>query len=234
MESYSTHWRATIFAAILLHCLFALIFSYVLPYLAPEPKIEDVAEFEWIDVDLLPDNVIVIEEGVLPSEIVQETLPTFKAEDLFVPEFEMPEVKIEPLEPPSEIKPLEPPKPQKPQVIKDEQEARKQIEENPDKEVVVVPKDNRQLMGKPPVPIMEVYPEQGSGLGYKGYVLIAVTIGKDGKVKDAEVIQSSGRLFVDEITLKSARQWTFKPALDQNGKQMVSSKIITFDFKKFS
>lgn len=233
MTGYSTHWRATIFAAIILHCLAAPGFSYILPYLMPEPKIEDVAEFEWIDVDLLPDNVIVVEEGVLPPEIVQETLPTFKAEDLFIPEFEMPEVKIEP-PPQPETKPVEPPKPQNPQVIKEEQEARKQIEENPDKEVVVVPKENRQLLGKPPVPIMEVYPEPGSGLGYKGYVLITVRIGKDGKVKSAEIIQTSGRMFVDEIVLKAARQWTFRPALDQNGKPMVCDKVITFDFKKFS
>ena len=198
----------------------------------PEPKAADVAEFEWIDVDLLPDNVV-IEEEAIPIETVQEVLPTFKAEDLFIPEFEMPEVKIEP-PPPPEIKPVEPPKPQKPKVIKEEQEARKQIEENPDKEVVVVPKENRQLLGKPPVPIMEVYPEPGSGLSYKGYVLIAVRIGKDGKVKDAKVIQTSGRLFVDETALKAARQWTFRPALDQNGKPMVCDKVITFDFKKFS
>ena len=89
-------------------------------------------------------------------------------------------------------------------------------------------------MEQPPVTIKEVYPEAGSGLGFKGYVSIAATIGTDGKVHETEILQSSGRYFVDEIALKAAVQWTFKPARDQNGKPMQSIKIITFDFRKFS
>lgn len=231
MSGYSTYWRTTIFASIAFHFLSALGFSYVLPHLMPEPTIEDVAEFEWVDVDLLPPDVTVIEAEAIPTETVQEILPTFNARDLFVPELTIPEPIIEP--PPPEVKPIEPPKP--PQVAKTEQEVKQQIEsEEPPKEVVVVPPNAKQQMGRPPVAIMEVYPEKGSGLGYRGYVSIAVRIGKDGKVKSAEVVQTSGRYFVDEIACKAAMQWTFKPALDQNGKPMVCDKIITFDFKKFS
>ena len=61
-----------------------------------------------------------------------------------------------------EVKPIEPPKTQPP----------------PEKEVVVVPAKSKQLMGQPPVTIKEFYPEKGSGLGYRGYVSIAATIGK--------------------------------------------------------
>ena len=232
MNGYSTYWRTTIFAAIAFHFLAALGFSYVLPHLMPEPKIEDVAEFEWVDVNLLAPDVVVIEAQAIPVETVQETLPTFNAQDLFVPELTIPEPIIEP---PPEIKPLEPPKPQTPQVIKTEQEAQQQVqnEESP-KEVIVVPANAKQQMRQPPITLMEVYPQKGSGLGYKGYVLIAATIGKDGKVKATKVMHTSGRYFVDEIARKAAMQWTFKPALDQNGKPMVCDKIITFDFKKFS
>ncbi|MBE8951006.1 MAG: TonB family protein [Quinella sp. 3Q1] len=231
MSGYSTYWRTTIFASIAFHFLSALGFSYVLPHLMPEPTIEDVAEFEWVDVDLLPPDVTVIEAEAIPTETVQEILPTFNARDLFVPELTIPEPIIEP--PPPEVKPIEPPKP--PQVVKTEQESQQKVQsEEPPKEVVVVPPNAKQQMGRPPVAIMEVYPEKGSGLGYRGYVSIAVRIGKDGKVKSAEVVQTSGRYFVDEIARKAAMQWTFKPALDQNGKPMVCDKIITFDFKKFS
>ena len=231
MSGYSTYWRTTIFASIVFHFLSALGFSYVLPHLMPEPTIEDVAEFEWVDVDLLPPDVTVIEAEAIPTETVQEILPTFNARDLFVPELTIPEPIIEP--PPPEVKPIEPPKP--PQVVKTEQESQQKVQsEEPPKEVVVVPPNAKQQMGRPPVAIMEVYPEKGSGLGYRGYVSIAVRIGKDGKVKSAEVVQTSGRYFVDEIARKAAMQWTFKPALDQNGKPMVCDKIITFDFKKFS
>ena len=108
MSGYSTYWRTTIFASIAFHFLTALGFSYVLPHLMPEPTIENVAEFEWVDVDLLPPDVVVIEAEAIPVETVQETLPTFKAEDIFIPELTIPEPVIEP-PPQLEIKPLEPP-----------------------------------------------------------------------------------------------------------------------------
>ena len=235
MSGYSTYWRTTIFASIAFHFLTALGFSYVLPHLMPEPTIEDVAEFEWVDVDLLPPDVVVIEAEAIPVETVQETLPTFNAQDLFIPELTIPEPVIEP-PPVLEPKPLEPPKPQPPpQIVKTEQEAQQQVQsEEPPKEVVVVPANTKQQLGQPPVTVTEVYPEKGSGLGYRGYVSIAATIGKDGKVHATKVMRTSGRMFVDEIARKAAMQWTFKPALDQDGKPMVCDKIITFDFKKFA
>ena len=230
MTGYSTYWRTTIFASIIFHFLTALGFSYVLPHLMPEPTIEDAAEFEWVDVDLLPPDVAVIEAEAIPAETMQETLPTFNAQGLFIPELTIPEPIIEP--PPPEIKSIE--YSASPPIVKTEQEAKQQIEsEEPPKEVVVIPQGKQQL-GQPPVTITEVYPEKGSGLGYKGYVSIAATIGKDGKVKETKVIRTSGRYFVDEIARKAAMQWTFKPALDQDGKPMQCDKIITFDFKKFS
>jgi len=87
MNGYSTYWRTTIFAAIAFHFLAALGFSHVLPHLMPEPKIEDAEEFEFVDVDLFPPDVVVIEAEAIPVETVKENLPTFKAQDLFVPEF---------------------------------------------------------------------------------------------------------------------------------------------------
>ena len=235
MSGYSTYWRTTIFASIVFHFLMALGFSYVLPHLIPEPTIEDVAEFEWVDVDLLPDDVVVVEaEAIPPTEAVQETLPTFSPQDLFVPELAIPELKIEPIEPPMlEVKPIEPPKYQPLQVVNNATPAQAQAEEPP-KEEVVVPKNSKQQLGQPPVTLTEFYPEKGSGLGYKGYVSIAATIGKDGKVKATKVMRTSGRYFVDEIARKAAMQWTFKPALDQIGRPMECDKIITFDFRKIS
>ena len=232
MSGYSTYWRTTIFAAIAFHFLAVLGFSYVLPHFMPEPTLEDVAEIEWIDVDL-PEDVVVVQAEAIPTETVQETLPTFNAQDLFVPEFKIPEPAIEP---PPEVKPIEPPKsPPPPQVVQTEREAQQQVQsEEPPKEVVVVPANSKQQLGQPPVTVTEVYPQKGSGLGYRGYVSIAATIGKDGKVRATKVMRTSGRMFVDEIARKAAMQWTFKPALDQDGKPMECDKIITFDFKKFA
>ena len=237
MTGYSTYWRMTIFASIAFHFLMALGFSYVLPHLIPEPTIEDVSEFEWVDVDLLPDEVVVVEaEAIPPTETVQETLPIFNARDLFVPELNVPAPVFReepPLVPESKI--IEPPKSTPPpQVVNNEPTPQAKVEEPPPKEEVIVPKNTKQQLGQPPVTITEFYPEKGSGLGYKGYVSIAATIGKDGKVKATKVMRTSGRYFVDEIARKAAMQWTFKPALDQDGKPMECDKIITFDFKKFA
>lgn len=233
MTGYSTYWRTTVFVSIVLHFLAASGFSYVLPYLMPEPTIEDVAEFEWIDVDL-SEEVVVEAEASAPLEPVQETLPTFNANDLFVPRAYEPEpVFVEEVQPPPEIKPIERPQPPPP-VVKREPPAQSKAEVQSLKDEVVVSANANQLLGQPPVTITEVYPEKGSGLGYKGFVAIAATIGKDGKVKTTKVMWTSGRMFVDEIARKAAMQWTFKPALDQDGKPMECDKIITFDFKKFS
>lgn len=234
MEKYSTHWRATILAAIAFHCLIALGFSYLLPHLAPSPKTAQIVELEWLDADSLPEDATITAEEAIPAQSVQEAVSTFDAQDLFVPELKIPEPLPEPLpEPPPEVKITERPK-LPPPVINDDKESRKKIAEESVPEAPISPKDSKQLMGKPPVTIKEFYPQKGSGLGYKGVVLIAVTIGKDGKVKAANVVQTSGRMFVDEIALKAAAQWTFKPALDQTGRPMPCDKIITFDFKKLA
>ena len=226
MSGYSTHWRATIFAAIALHFLAAIIFSWLVPHLAPEKNFADVAEIELVDVDLLPPDVTVIEAEAIPSS-TQESLPTFDAADLVLPEIKIPEPI---LQPPPEVKPQEPPKPP-PQVIKDEPKPAQKIqEEEPPKELA--PKENHQRLARPPVTIKEVYPEQGSVLGFKGYISFAARLGKDGKVKSTEILQSSGRYFVDEIVRKAALQWTFRPALDESGRPMECDKIITFDFTK--
>ena len=236
MTGYSTYWRTTIFASIAFHFLTVLGFSYVLPHLIPEPTIEDVVPIEWVDVDL-PENVVVVQEEAIPLETVQETLPLFNARDLFVPELQIPDpVIVEEIPPLPDPKPIEPPKLQPPpKIVQPQQDTQQQAQdEEPPKEVVVVPANSKQQIGQPPVTLTEVYPEKGSGLGYRGYVSIAATIGKDGKVRATKVMRTSGRFFVDEIARKAAMQWTFKPALDQDGKPMECDKIITFDFKKFS
>ena len=228
MNGYSTHWAATIFAAIIFHFVAAAGFSYVLPKLAPEKNFEDVVEIELVDENFFQPEVVAQE--AIPSTDAQEVLPTFNAQDLFVPDLKIPEPKIEQ---PPEIKPLEPQKIQPPPKVeskpKPKPEQKIKPEEPPKEEPA--PEDKRQRLVRPPITIMEVYPEEGSVLGFKGYISFAARIGKDGKVKSTEILQSSGRYFVDEIARKAAVQWAFKPALDQSGRPMECDKIITFDFK---
>jgi len=233
MTAYATHWRATIFAAIILHVAAALVFSYVVPLFAPKPKLETVAELEWVDADLT-DDVTVIDTEAIPSDASQESLSAFDAGDLVLPELSIPEPpKIEPVAPSPQPKPIEPPKiqstPTKP-ADDVKPETKPPPAQEPAKEVAPV----QQVVTRPPITINAVYPEKGSGLGFKGYVSFAAHIDKNGKVTATEILQSSGRYFVDEIARKAAEQWTFKPALDQHGRPMECDKIITFDFKKFA
>lgn len=230
MTDYSPRWATTIFAAVTLHFAAALGFSLVEPKAEVVPTTEVASEFDWIDVEL-SDAV-----GVNAEEISsQENSPTpensspFSAKDLFVPETKIPELPtVEEIQP-HEVKPVERQRFQQPVTEKPK------VDESPkvDAPSKVEETAEAQRLEQPPVTIKEVYPEAGSGLGFKGYVSIAATIGTDGKVHETEILQSSGRYFVDEIALKAAVQWTFKPARDQNGKPMQSIKIITFDFRKF-
>ena len=224
MTGYSTYWRTTIFASIVFHFLMALGFSYVLPHLIPEPTIENVSEFEWVDVDLMPDEVVVVEnEAISPPEVVQESEPLFKAQDLIIPELNIPEFVMDPIEPPPKTVEIQPP----------QQSATNDPPKTEEQPKVETP-PKKQELGQPPVTLTEVYPEKGSGQGYKGYVSISARIGKDGKVKSTKVMRKSGRDYVDEVARKAAMQWTFRPALDQDGKPMECDKIITFNFKNFA
>lgn len=213
MKNYSPCWRATIFAAIVLHVAAAIILSYVAPLFEPAPKIQTLVELEWIDLDAAEE--IVVDAEAIPSDEA-EAVPTFDAEALRVPELPALEpIKLPELSPPQPVtlpkpkpKPVEQPKP-----ADDDNDTRR--------------------MKTPPVTLTEVLPEKGSS-DFKGYVSLAVRIGKDGKVKSTEILQSSGQSSVDEISVEAARQWTFRPALDQLDRPMECDKIITFDFKKIS
>lgn len=235
MKKYSAHWAATILAAIALHVAAALAFPQIVPLFKPAPKVQTVAEIDWVDVDIADDSVVTDAEAI-PADVA-ETVPTFDAEALRLPELRTPETfkppetpkPVENLKPPT--KPVETPKPP-PVTVKPPAQS-KPPADKPDKPAETQ-QDDKSLMARPPITVNEVFPDKGSGLGYKGYVSIAVRIGKDGKVHTTEILQSSGRYFVDEIALKAAAQWTFKPALDQIGRPMECDKIITFDFRKFS
>lgn len=226
MKKYTANWPATILAAVGLHAAAAFGLPYVLPIFETAPKIQSVAEIEWVDAELADD--VAIDDAEIFSEPAQNSSP-FNAEDLVIPELNIPAPTIEPLKP-IEVKPIERPKPPK-----NEQPAK--IEEPPPKiepapKVEEPPKDEVQRMAKPPVTVSEVQPDKSAVKNFSGYISIAVRIGKDGKVKSTEILQSSGDNSVDEIANAAAKKWTFQPALDQIGRPMECDKIITFDLRK--
>lgn len=64
--------------------------------------------------------------------------------------------------------------------------------------------------------------------GIEGKVVVVVTIGEDGTVKDAKLIQGLG-YGLDEVAVEAAKKWLFKPAT-VDGKPIQSTKRITVDF----
>lgn len=231
MKNYSPHWPATIFAAIIFNLLALVGFFFVAEKLAPEPKIANVTAFEWVDVDL-SDETTLVDEAEISAEVVQENSSPFNAQDIFIPELELPELPaVEEFKPP-EIKPIERPKPvERPQNVSPPKPPPIIPEKPPAQPKVEEPAENREII-QPPVAVTEVYPEKAGD--FKGFVSIAATIDEKGKVTETEILQSSGQELVDELAIKAAVQWIFRPALDEKNRPLPSIKIIVFDFKKFS
>jgi len=223
MGNYSAHWPATILAAVGLHVAGAFGFSYVAENFLPEQKVQQVIEIEWVDADFSADEATVDEPEIFSDAPAENSSP-FSAEDLVVPEIEIPAPKIEPTKP-IEVKPVERPKPPPKVDEPPKVEPPKKIDEPPKEEVA-------QKLAKPPVTVTQVQPEIPAAENVSGFVAIAARIGKDGKVKSTEILQSCGKPAVDEIAVAAAKQWTFQPALDQIGRPMECDKIITFDLRK--
>ena len=233
MTGYSAHWRATIFAAIIFHIVAAIGFSCLAPLMESSKKIQPVSEIEWVDVDLT-DNFALTDGDLISSEAEESPSP-FNAEDLVVPELNVPQFSppvIENPKPPQkiEVKPAERPKPQQNEKPPKSDEKNSEPAKSDEKKS----ESKNDVMAKPPVTVTEVQPKKSDLNGVVGFVAVAVRIGKDGKVKSVEVLQSSGHEVVDEIVCKSAWQWTFQPALNQIGRPMECDKIIVFDLRAIS
>ena len=237
MKQYSSYWPITICTAIILHIFVYVGFILILPYLVPKPKSEEIAEMAWVDVELIEDKSVIIEEAQ-PVETTSESkfeIPKYEFPPIIMPDFPNEPTYVEEISPPPEPQPIPKRKPlpeRQPVILKDEAEVLDQLERAPRKDVVIENNKSNQKMGQPPATITESYPT-GNGFKYKGYVIVLVTIGTDGKVKESKIINPSGEMTIDNIAMNAAREWTFKPALDQDGKPMECDKIITFDFKKF-
>lgn len=73
----------------------------------------------------------------------------------------------------------------------------------------------------PPVPTTELlavdtpppgYPEELACDNVGGQVVLAMTVGIDGKPSSVEVFRGSGNVALDKAALEGVRGWTFKPA----------------------
>ncbi len=66
-----------------------------------------------------------------------------------------------------------------------------------------------------PVPVYSVkphYPYLAKKRGYEGRVVLRLLVGKDGRVKKAVVVKSSGYGILDREAVKALSRWVFEPA----------------------
>ena len=73
----------------------------------------------------------------------------------------------------------------------------------------------------------KIYPQAARASGEEGTAQVGVEISAGGEVLSAWLESSTGYDRLDRAALKSARQWTFSPALDAAGHPVPSRKSVT-------
>jgi TonB family protein len=74
------------------------------------------------------------------------------------------------------------------------------------------------------------YPKQALEDGVQGSVRVRITVDTDGRVKSAEIIESTPAGVFDEATLAAVKRWRFKPA-EVNGRAVEASTLQSLVFK---
>lgn len=86
------------------------------------------------------------------------------------------------------------------------------------------------------VPVYRVppsYPARAQRAGIEGHVVVELTIGPDGAVTEAVVVESSPPKVFDESALKAARKWRFEPKkADGQGISWKARQTISFKLQK--
>ncbi|WP_110955773.1 energy transducer TonB [Anaerosinus massiliensis] len=211
---YPTHWRMAFFAAFFFHLVVWLTGSFFFRYFH-EPPVADasVQVLEWEDVaeednSLLHSPIAANLEEKQEEEPVQEQKPEEILEEEISPiiaeEDDIPTAKLEEM--------IEEMKVNQPAIV-----------------IRKATGNGGQQMGKPPIVLEKFYPADDL-VKFRGRVNIRATISKEGKIIDTKVMVTSGKYSVDQIAMSAVRRWTFKPALDAEGKPMECFRMISIPF----
>lgn len=223
---YKTNLFKAMLMSIALHVILAIVLIFIFPKIFPAPVIPEVKILEWVDVDL-SDEVTAIDELAITSPLENDSADEFNFAPIELPPLEIP--KIEPLPQLEIVKPPAPPPVQTKVEPPPKVDAENKVDTEKNSESDEESTENQQWVSVPTL-ILAVYPEEN--FGYTGEIMIMATIGKDGKVKDAELVFPTGNSDVDSASLDAAKKWTFKPALDKDGKPAECSYSIIMNFKK--
>lgn len=218
--NYTSHWRLAYVAAFFLHLGLWLFFSLALPHLMPAPQMGGGAmELEWeaeaeeaqAETVVLPGgSPLVGEQSETGQPAAAETAET-QAEEAAPMIADSVEEAIARL---------------KQEDVSSEDINNKQKKRQ---DLVIVQSGSGQQLGEPPRVITDFYPAPDV-VSFRGRVSVLATIDKTGKVSKVKIAVTSGRMLVDAVAKDAVLRWTFKPALDQEGRPMECVKVISIPF----
>lgn len=220
--SYASHWRLAYIAAFFLHLGLWLFFSLALPRLLPAPEMGgEVVALEWAAEEAEPapsaegSPLAASQEPPQPAA-PEPAAPTAAPEEAVAESSPVVADSIE-----AAIATLK-------------QEEVKDTDLNADKkkkrqEVIIVKGGSGQQLGEPPKVVTDFYPAPDI-VDFRGRVSVLATINKQGVVSEVKIAITSGRMLVDAVAKDAVRRWTFKPALDMDGKPMECVKVISIPF----
>lgn len=74
------------------------------------------------------------------------------------------------------------------------------------------------------------YPEDARKARISGVVLLQVTVGADGAVRDVKPVRSEP-MGLTEAAMKAVSQWRYEPARDASGKAIATPMVVTINFR---
>ena len=213
---YRPRWERIMFLAAIFNFVVMLALATNWQFTEPKEEEDDLQEVAWVD------SATVEEIPAPPPPPDIQTFPEIKLPPIEIPKFE-PIPPPEPVEVEKVEKPVEPPKETAPPAENNSAENEKPAEPKPAEK-----NEPNQLKA-----IVKVYPKDlidqlvASGAVKErvtlnsGKVVLAVTIGKDGKVKNAEIRRGGGNdergNIINLLSEVAASSWIFEPYLDEEG-----------------
>ena len=213
MIKYRPYWQRIIFLAVLLN--FVVVFAISLSWTnkADEPQAEELQEVEWVEE--IPDDSTRAESAEIPESV--ETFPEIKFPPIEIPappEPTLTEPTPTPAETPQEKKPATE---NKPVENKTEGEKEKPADDSVGKLKVlskVLPRDIvAELMSSGTISERRALKA--------GKVVLSVTIGTDGTIKNVEIRRGGGSdengNSINILSETAAMRWIFEPFKDTDG-----------------
>ena len=75
-----------------------------------------------------------------------------------------------------------------------------------------------------------IYPAQAKKVRWEGKVVLEAVVKTDGTIGDVKVLSFTNELF-NEAAITAVKQWTYKPALNKDGKPVAIYYVIRVDFR---